>query len=125
MTTSALILFAHGARDPNWSKPMQSLQQRIQARDKQLNVSLAFLEFMSPDLPSCVSHLVAEGVTQITILPIFIATGGHLKNDLPALVDTLRLTYPAVSFTLAGAVGEAETVLLAMADHALELCHAQ
>lgn len=123
MKNSALILFAHGARDPAWANPMQRLRLMIQQQSPQSRVELAFLEFMDPNLANCAENLIRHGMTQLHILPLFIATGGHLKKDLPELVHTLEQRHPAVRISLARAVGEDEAVLAAMANHALELFH--
>lgn len=55
----ALILFAHGARDPRWAEPFQRLQQILQKQLGDVRVDLAFLELMMPRLPELVQDLEA------------------------------------------------------------------
>lgn len=117
--SDGLILFAHGARDPEWAAPVRRVQTAIRQRAPGLRVELAFLEFMAPDLAACGADLVAAGCRDIAILPMFIAQGGHLKREVPELVAALAATHPATRFTLRPPVGEAEAVIAAMADHAL------
>lgn len=112
---TALILFAHGARDPEWANPMRRVQAAIRQRVSEMPVELAFLEFLTPSLPEAVAKLVAQGCDKIVVMPMFIARGGHLKNDLPRIIEMLRSTYPEVEFSLGGAIGEDETVIQAMA----------
>ena len=112
---TALILFAHGARDPEWANPMRRVQAAVQARQPGVPVELAFLEFMSPTLSESIAGLLAGGVRKIVVMPMFIARGGHLKNDLPGIIEVLRSTYPNVDFSLGGAIGEDESVIQAMA----------
>jgi sirohydrochlorin cobaltochelatase len=52
---------------------------------------------------------------------MFIARGGHLKRDVPLLLDELRRCHPQAQFELGAAVGEADSVVQAMARHALAL----
>lgn len=111
----ALILFAHGARDPEWANPMRRVQAAIRQRVSDMSVELAFLEFLTPTLPESVAQLVVQGADKIVVMPMFIARGGHLKNDLPGIIEVLRSTYPAVEFSLGGAIGEDESVVQAMA----------
>ncbi len=118
--TTAIILFAHGARDPEWANPLRRVQAAIRQRAGSVPVELAFLEFMTPTLPECVAALVAGGATNILVLPMFIAQGGHLKRDVPEMLALLRSTYPEVRFSLAGAIGENEIVVQAMAEAALK-----
>lgn len=117
MDQQALILFAHGARAASWAEPFQRLRDATQTRLPQVDVSLAFLELMSPRLPERVAALAAAGVTAVTVVPVFLGQGGHVLRDLPLIVDQLRLDHPGIAFTVAGAVGEAPLVQQAMADY--------
>ena len=65
--TTALILFAHGARDPEWANPMRRVQAAIRKRLGGVQVELAFLEFMAPNLHDCAAALVAIGENEIVI----------------------------------------------------------
>lgn len=121
MEKNALILFAHGARDPEWANPMRRVQAAVRQRQPGLRVELAFLEFMTPTLADCARQLVGEGYAAIAIVPMFIAQGGHLKNDVPKLLDELRNAHPEVRFVLGPPVGEAEAIVQAMADYAVGL----
>lgn len=118
--SQTLILFAHGARDPEWAVPMRHVQSLVQAARPGAKVELAFLEFMSPTLSECVQAHITAGATQIAIVPMFIAQGGHLKRELPEMVAALRSTYPAVQFSLSGPIGQVDTVMQAMAAAALK-----
>ena len=53
---SALVLFAHGARDSQWSEPFRALRNAVSARRPDLAVELAFLELMEPALGDCVER---------------------------------------------------------------------
>jgi sirohydrochlorin cobaltochelatase len=117
MSEKALILFAHGARDPRWKSPFERLQQLSSAALPQVSVRLAFLELMTPQLPETVAALVAEGCTAITIVPVFLGQGGHVLRDLPLLIEELRAQYPALDMTVAAAVGESPEVLQAIAGY--------
>ena len=118
--TTAIILFAHGARDPEWANPLRRVQAAIRQRAGGVTVELAFLEFMAPTLPDCAAALVAGGASEIVVMPMFIAQGGHLKRDVPEIIDRLRSTHPEVRFSLGGAIGENEIVIKAMAEAALK-----
>ena len=118
--TTALVLFAHGARDPEWANPLRRVQAAIRQRAAGVVVELAFLEFMAPKLHDCAAALVADGATKIVVMPMFIAQGGHLKRDVPEIIDRLRSTHPEVRFSLGGAIGENEIVIKAMAEAALK-----
>jgi sirohydrochlorin cobaltochelatase len=117
MSQRALILFAHGARAAAWAAPFERLRDLTQARMPQVPVSLAFLELMEPRLPQQVLGLAGQGVTEITVVPVFLGQGGHVLRDLPPMVQKLREEHPGVTIKVAGAVGEDPDVLKAMTDY--------
>ena len=117
--SSGLILFAHGARDPRWAEPFLAIAERIRQADPARPIELAFLELMEPDLGAAARGLVAGGATRIDVVPLFLGMGGHLRNDLPPLVETVRAALPAVEFRLHPAIGENDAVIAVVASAAL------
>ena len=117
--TTGLLLFAHGARDPQWARPFEAVAMRCKAQRGDSRVALAFLEFMAPDLVTGGDALVAAGCTAVDVLPLFLGAGGHVRKDIPVLMAQLQAAHPAVRFTLRPAIGEADAVIQAMAEVAL------
>jgi sirohydrochlorin cobaltochelatase len=117
----AIVLFAHGARDPRWAEPFRRLQEIVSAREPELAVSLAFLELMSPRLPETVAELAASAVEEVVVVPVFLGQGGHVLRDLPGIIDELTTRYPRIVFRVTGAVGEDAQVLNAMATYCLDV----
>ena len=116
-----LVLFAHGSRDARWAEPFEAIAAATRARAPEVDVRLAFLELMSPDLASAADAMAADGCTRIDVLPLFLGTGGHLRRDLPPLVEGIAARHPTVSIKLHGAAGEASDVIAALAAHAVGL----
>lgn len=116
-----LLLFAHGARDPRWAEPFEAVAAQVRGQRPGMSVRLAFLEFMTPDLPAAAAALVAEGCREIDVLPLFLGAGGHVRKDLPALLQRLQAEHAGVQFRLHPAVGEMPSVIAAMAQAAAEL----
>ena len=114
-----LILFAHGARDPRWAMPFEAVAARLRATRPGVAVRLAYLEFMAPTLPDAGAELVGIGCTRIEVVPMFLGAGGHVRKDLPGLLDRVRAAHPGLRVTLHTAVGEVDSVVAAMADAAL------
>ncbi|MCB1907002.1 MAG: CbiX/SirB N-terminal domain-containing protein [Rhodocyclaceae bacterium] len=117
--TEAIVLFAHGARDPQWAGPVRRLAEMIAAREPAVRVRPAYLELMAPDLDGVIDELVADGVRRILVVPVFLAQGGHLKRDVPQIIERAAGRHPACRVTVAKAVGEDDRVLAAMGEYAL------
>ena len=110
-----LILFAHGARDPQWAQPFQEIVRRVRSSRPEYPIELAFLESMSPTLEEAIDSLAEQGAAAITVFPLFMAQGGHLKQDLPRILDAIRATHPHVPIALENAIGDVPEILDAIA----------
>ena len=110
-----IVLFAHGARAASWAQPFERLREIVAADHRDGPVRLAYLELMTPDLPAVIEEMVAGGVARIDLFPIFLAVGSHLREDLPALVETARARHPHLHIRVHPALGESEAMLRVIA----------
>jgi sirohydrochlorin cobaltochelatase len=51
---------------------------------------------------------------------MFLGTGKHAREDLPLLVEQLRLRHKTVRFTVQGAIGEDQRMTALMAEIACD-----
>ena len=72
---------------------------------------------MAPDLGAAAQELCDAGCTAIVLVPVFLGQGGHVRNDLPALVQETVARHPNCRFRLADAAGEDDAVLDALAAY--------
>jgi sirohydrochlorin cobaltochelatase len=117
--TLALVLFAHGARDARWAEPFHRVANAVRKAAPELPVELAFLEFMTPDLATATQRLATGGATRIRIVPLFFGQGGHLRNDVPAMVADIAASLPGVALELARAAGDDDRVVTALVEYCL------
>ncbi len=126
----AIVLFAHGSRDPLWHKPIQSVAERVAAQlastastdslDESIVVTCAYLELSTPSLFDEVQRLVEQGCQQIRLVPLFLGVGKHVREDLPQMLAELAAQHPLVVFEPLPAVGEHPDLLDLMARIALD-----
>ncbi len=79
-----VVLLAHGSRDPRHARDVASIRDRVADR-MQTPVWASYLELCGPppgDLP------LPPGV-RAAVLPLFLADGYHLGNDVPGAAATL------------------------------------
>jgi len=110
---------AHGARDPEWSRPFEQIALSLKKKRPALAVGVAYLEH-GTSLPEAVGLLAAKGALSIRVVPVFLGQGGHVKVDIPRLVAHAQATYPTVALTLEPAIGERASVIEAIADVIVE-----
>ena len=114
-----IILFGHGSRTVEYIKPFERIRDAIAAQQPDAVVELGFLELTQPSLDESIECLVKRGVTEISVVPIFIGPGRHVLKDLPQLAANAMDRHPTLDISLASPVGEAQEVIDAMAKFAL------
>lgn len=120
MEPRSIILFAHGSRDPLWRQPLDAVAARIRERSPDAKVACAFLELEEPGLLAAGAALVAGGARSITVVPMFLGTGKHVRDDLPVLLAQLRAAHPDLQVHLQPSVGENAAVIDLLARMAVE-----
>ncbi len=63
------------------------------------------MELAEPSIDTIIMEGVAEGITEFTIVPLFLAAGRHLRKDVPAMIEELEKAH-GVSIQLAPPIGE-------------------
>src|SRR3954466_12577157 len=114
-----IVLFAHGARDPEWARPFEAIRDSVRKQRPEHPIALAYLEAMSPTLEDAIATLVGEGASAITVFPLFMAQGGHLKQDLPRILEDIRARKRHVPLALETAIGDVPELLDAIASWVL------
>jgi sirohydrochlorin cobaltochelatase len=99
---------------------MEAVAARILADQPQRPVACAYLELCEPSLEQVVQTLVDQGAAHITVVPMFLGTGKHAREDLPLLVQGLHAQHPEVTFHVQQAIGEDPRMTALMADIACE-----
>jgi sirohydrochlorin cobaltochelatase len=112
-----IVLLAHGSRDPQWTVSFEQVRAAVERRLPQCATALAYLEQSVPDFATAVDQLVARGATLIEVVPLFLGAGGHVRNDVPQLVERAMAQHTQVRFLLKPFVGDARAVLDAIADY--------
>ncbi len=111
-----IVLFAHGARDPEWAQPFEAIREIVRQSRPEYPIELAFLDFMAPTLEQAIGSLVEQGALAITVFPLFMAQGGHLKQDLPRMLDAIRASHPHIPIGMEAAIGDAPEIRQAIAE---------
>ena len=110
-----IVLFAHGAKDPQWAEPFAAIRERVRAARPEYPIEIAYLEIMSPTLEEAIDAVIAEGASAVIVFPLFMAQGAHLKKDLPRILEEIRAARPHIPISLEPPIGEVPEILGAIA----------
>jgi sirohydrochlorin cobaltochelatase len=95
---SQIRYWPRSANNDPYRAGVEALAQALRALGYP-RVVAAYNEFCAPDLEQAANRLIEEGQRSITILStMLVGGGGHSEDDIPADVERLRGTHPAVSF---------------------------
>ena len=97
-----IILFGHGARNPEYVAPFKRIRAVVAARQPEVPVEIGFLELTQPPLEASIECLAARGVNEIRVVPIFFAPGRHVLKDLPELIANALERFPGISISEIG-----------------------
>ncbi|MEU9857636.1 sirohydrochlorin chelatase [Streptomyces sp. NPDC047974] len=85
-TSPALLVIAHGSRDPRHAATVQALVRRAGALRPGARVETAFLDFNLPSVAGVLDRLASEGVRDVVALPLLLTRAFHAKADIPAVL---------------------------------------
>ena len=120
MSHKGIILFGHGARNPEYREPFIRIRAALLTLDPTAKVEIGFLELMQPSFEMAIDALAAQGMGRVVVVPIFFAPGRHVLKDLPPLAAQAMDRYPGLDIEISQAVGESPAVIAAMARFAID-----
>ncbi|MEZ3179833.1 sirohydrochlorin chelatase [Streptomyces pimonensis] len=87
----ALVVVAHGSRDPRALSTVRRLLDRVRVLRPDLSVHLGHLELNAPLLPDTLAGLDAHGTGAAVLVPLLLSRGYHVKRDIPETAAGARL----------------------------------
>jgi sirohydrochlorin cobaltochelatase len=105
MPESFVILLGHGSR--THEGPGRSLEQLAAwAGDALGHPALdAYLSLEQPTLLERLEEAARAGAERVVVVPLLLAAGAHLREDLPALLNDGRRRFPDLKITQADHLG--------------------
>ena len=116
MSVEAILLVAHGARDPGWAAPIERLADAVAKRADGAPVRIAYLEFLQPGIPEALDSLRRQGTRKVRVVPIFFGAGGHVVYDIAGRVTAARVMRPDLDIAIDPPVGTQPQVTEAIAS---------
>ncbi|MCF1595598.1 sirohydrochlorin chelatase [Streptomyces muensis] len=84
----ALVVVAHGSRDPRALSTVRTLLDKVRALRPGLPVHLGHIELNEPLLPDT---LAALGDREAILVPLLLSRGYHIKRDIPEMAAEARV----------------------------------
>ena len=100
---TALLLIAHGSRQPDANDDLRALADEM--RGEYAIVEPSFLELAEPTIESAARRCVELGAERVILLPYFLSAGVHVTRDLQEHRHRLATAFQGVTFLLAEPLG--------------------
>jgi sirohydrochlorin cobaltochelatase len=120
MSDVRLVLLAHGSRDPRWRAPFETFAASLTTDLGAHKVRLAYMEFVAPTLADMAAEAVRDGIRGLKVLPLFMAGGAHVDQDIPAQVAEVKARFPELELTVLTPIGEHPRMVAIMQEIAKE-----
>ncbi|MFH8344130.1 sirohydrochlorin chelatase [Streptomyces sp. NPDC018045] len=110
----ALLVIAHGSRDPRHAAAVTALCARVRTLRPGLRVEVAFLDFTAPGVPRALERLAADGVRDVVALPLLLTRAFHAKTDVPAVLREAAARLPRLTVRQADVLGPSPLLTAAL-----------
>jgi sirohydrochlorin cobaltochelatase len=80
----------------------------VEAQVPAEDVEVAFMQFDGPTLAEVLDEGLSRGHQSFRLLPLFMASAGHVDKDIKPLVEELARAHPEITLDLMTPVGEHE-----------------
>ncbi|WP_019928704.1 sirohydrochlorin chelatase [Nocardia sp. BMG111209] len=116
----ALVLVAHGSRDPRSAATVSEVVAAVAAARPELAVYPAFLDLNAPSVDRAVDAVAAAGHRAGVVVPLLLGSAFHARVDLPGLLAAGRSRHPYLDLTQAGVLGPDPRLITALRDRVLD-----
>ncbi|MEN9355820.1 MAG: hypothetical protein RL318_3145 [Fibrobacterota bacterium] len=117
----SVILLGHGSRAPGAEQGINQAALDL-AASTGWQVQVAHMELATPSLQEVVKTLVAQGRTNLLVVPYFLHLGIHLREDIPQILQEIRSQHPDLSLELTPHLGYDPAIATILERRVRELC---
>ena len=100
-----VMVCGHGSRDEEAVKEFQAVAQGLKERLPQYETDWGFLEFATPVISKGLDALRAKGIRKVLAVPGMLFAAGHVKNDIPSVLNAYQVQNPELSISYARELG--------------------
>jgi sirohydrochlorin cobaltochelatase len=101
----AVLLIGHGTRLAAGVAEFQLLSEQLRQALPDRTCLAGFLELVEPSVPEALETLWQQGFRRITALPALLMAAGHVKNDIPAILNSFQAEHPGLTITFGADLG--------------------
>ena len=102
---NGVLVVAHGSRAKETEATLEEVLTMLRDKLPGTAIECAFMEFSDRTIEKGISELAASGVTEIKLVPYFLFSGIHIKEDIPEMAEQCAANFPGIKITMAKPLG--------------------
>ena len=111
-----VMFCGHGSRDEGAVEEFQVAARGLKERLPQYETDWGFLEFATPVIRTGLDALRDKGVRKVLVVPGMLFAAGHVKNDIPSVLNAYQAQNPELSVSYARELGIDLKIIRAAGD---------
>ncbi|MDR2117793.1 MAG: CbiX/SirB N-terminal domain-containing protein [Planctomycetaceae bacterium] len=100
-----ILVVAHGSRIKETEEVLISLLNMVKQKIPEFCIEYAFMEFSDKTLEKGIAALAEKKVSEIKVVPYFLFSGIHLKEDIPNMIKQCMMQYPEIKVIMGQSLG--------------------
>ena len=112
----SVLIIAHGSRAKETENGFDVIVEMVRQKLPELVIESAYMQLSDKTFEAAVTDLVARGATEVRIVPYFLFTGMHIRQDIPEMIDGFAKQFPGVGFSLGQPLGIDERLADVLVD---------
>lgn len=109
-----IVIVGHGSREAESNREFEDFVRRFAARRTE-SVSYGYIELAEPSIEEAI-RAAAMKASHVKVVPLFLFASGHVKSEIPEIIERVRPDFPGVEFELKAHIGVDRRLLAAALD---------
>lgn len=99
-----ILILAHGSREKQTEKTFEAVVSMVREKISKPLI-IAYMEFSQQNIEKGLDQLVEHGVTSVRVVPYFLFSGIHIREDIPNELSAYTEKHPDIQITMADTLG--------------------
>ncbi len=111
-----ILILAHGSREKSTQNTLNQIVDYLKADFKGYEIESSYLQFSDNNLENGLNSLKAKGATEIVVIPYFLFSGVHIREDIPEEIKCYTAKNPDIKISMGETLGADKRLAQILSD---------
>jgi Uncharacterized conserved protein len=117
----AILILAHGSRERNTIETLEKVTAMTKVQLPGILIETAYMEFCDINVEKGLDILVEKGADEIVVVPYFLFSGIHIREDVPGEIREYAEKHPGIKISMGNTLGADPRLADILADRIREV----